>query len=78
MVLLPVSTGPCTFSLDGRGMEAAFRVSLAADEDPYPEENLAELEEGVDKKCEASTAKPYTGSGIRDDEGEDEWHHNKE
>jgi hypothetical protein len=29
-------------------MEAAFGVSLAADEDPNPEEDLAELEEGVD------------------------------
>jgi hypothetical protein len=29
-------------------MEAAFGVSLAADEDPYPEEDLAELEEGID------------------------------
>jgi hypothetical protein len=48
MVLLPVSAGPGTFSQDGRGMEAAFGVSLTADEDPYPEEDLAELEEGVD------------------------------
>ena len=78
MVLLPVSAGLGTFTQDGKGMKAAFGASLAVDENLDLEEDLVELEEGVDQKCQATTTKSYTGSGKRDNEGEDEWYRNKE